>query len=196
MNLNMKKSLIVAAALLLAVPSFAAEKTFVADPAKTTVEFTLGDILHTVHGVFRLKSGVIRFNDATGSAGGELVVDAASGDSGSNARDKKMKRDILEAQKYPDIVFRPQQVKGFTMREGHEQVELDGIFTLHGQDHPMSLEIPLDVNGPNATADIHFLVPYVKWGLKDPSTFILRVSKTVEIVVHAAGQFTAVSARR
>src|SRR5437868_10582485 len=82
----------------LALPlSLAAQERMVAlDPAKTTVQFTLGDILHTVHGRFQLKQGSIVFDPSTGKASGTVVVDANSGDSGSSKRDKKMKRDILE----------------------------------------------------------------------------------------------------
>lgn len=189
-------AIIFAIVSVLALPCLAEETTFVVDPAQSHVDFTLGDVLHTVHGVFKLKNGTLRFDTATGTAGGELVVDASSGESGSNARDKKMKKDILETQKFPDIVFHPQHVKGVVPSSGASQVELDGVMTLHGEDHPMSLIVPLNVSGSNATAEVRFVVPYVKWGLKNPSTFILRVSDKVNIDVHAVGQFTSISARK
>src|SRR5206468_824467 len=61
-------------------------ETVVFDPTRTTVAFTLGDVLHTVHGSFKLKSGVIHFDSSTGKASGSVVVDATSGESGSGAR--------------------------------------------------------------------------------------------------------------
>lgn len=84
------------------------EEVVTLDPNTTKVNFMLGDVLHTVHGTFRLKSGVIQFDPATGAASGALVVDATSGDSGNKSRDKKMHRDILQSSQYPEIVFVPQ----------------------------------------------------------------------------------------
>lgn len=182
------------AAFCVALPCLAAETTFVLNPAQSRVDFTLGATLHTVHGAFRLRSGTLRFDPATGEAGGELVVDADSGASGSQARDQRMKRDILETAKFPDIIFRPQHVKGAVPGSGSAQVELDGVLTLHGQDHPMALIVPLSVSGNEAAADVRFVVPYVRWGMKNPSTFVLRVSDKVTVDVHAVGQFASASA--
>jgi polyisoprenoid-binding protein YceI len=175
-------------ALLLATTAlFGQEEVFQLNPAQSSVAWTLGDVLHTVHGTFQLKSGVLRFDSATGAASGELVVDATTGQSGSNARDKKMKREILETSKFPTIVFAPQHINGTVATNGGSQVQLQGTMTLHGQSHPMTIVIPVQVNGNNASADVHFVVPYVQWGLKNPSTLFLRVSQIVDIDVHAVG---------
>ena len=171
-----------------AVPSFAQNRTFVTDLNQSRVDFTLGDVLHTVHGTFHLKSGELRFNPSTGAAEGQLVVDADSGDSGSQSRDRKMKKDILETQKYPEIVFTPQQVKGTIASQGKSQVELDGTMNLHGQPHPMQIAVPVIVSGDTVSADISFEVPYVKWGLKNPSTLFLRVDDKVQINIHMVGR--------
>jgi len=175
--------------LTFAQAAFGQNRIFVADPNQSRVEFTLADVLHTVHGTFHLKSGEIRFDPTTGVAGGQLIVDADSGDSGSKARDRKMKKEILETQDYPEIIFTARQVKGPIAPQGKFQVELDGIMILHGQSHPMEITVPITVNGITVSADIPFEVPYVKWGLKNPSTLFLRVSDKVEINVHIVGRF-------
>jgi polyisoprenoid-binding protein YceI len=184
----------VRALILLAVFSatslLAQEHVFRLDPAKSTVDFTLADVLHTVHGTFQLKSGVIRFDPATGTASGEFVVDAATGNSGSNARDKKMKRDILETDKFPEIVFTLQKLTGALPTNGASQMQMEGIMTLHGKPHPMTFVVPVQVDRTSASALIHFDVPYVAWGLKNPSTLFLRVSDKVNIDVHAVGVLT------
>lgn len=167
----------------------AEQKTFELDPAQTKVSFTLGDVLHTVHGTFRLKRGTIHFDDATGLASGELVVDATSGDSGSKARDSKMHKEILESQKFPEIIFTPQRFKGALAASGKSHLVVEGQFTIHGQPHSMTLAIEADLaNG--ATADTTFDVPYVNWGMKNPSTFILRVNDKVQISIHAVARAT------
>src|SRR5579862_3219381 len=67
------------------------------NPAQSRVEFTLSDVLHTVHGSFKLKRGTVHYDFATGKCSGEIVIDTQSGDSGSEARDKRMHHNILES---------------------------------------------------------------------------------------------------
>lgn len=160
------------------------------DPAQTTIEFTLDTTLHTVHGTFKLKSGHISFDSATGRASGEVIVDATSGDSDNNSRDKKMHQEILESRKYPEIVFTPQHVKGAVNSQGTSQVEVSGAFRIHGQDHDITMTFSVQPPaGDKIQASTHFSVPYVQWGIKSASSFLLHASDTVEIEVHGSGRF-------
>ncbi len=167
--------------------------TFAIDSAQTKVEFTLSDVLHTVHGTFHLTSGTLRLDAATGKASGELVVDARTGDSGSPARDKRMHANILESGKYPQIVFRPDRVEGKLAVEGKSQVQLHGMFAIHGAEHEVTVPASVDAEDGRYSVTTTFKVPYVKWGMKNPSNLILRVSDTVEITVHTVARATIAS---
>jgi polyisoprenoid-binding protein YceI len=171
--------------------SQAQQATFDLDPAKTTVTFTLGDVLHTVHGTFKAKTGHVTFDLASGAASGDFVIDATSGDSGNHTRDHKMHKEILESDKYPEIAFNPTKIVGKVATAGTSTVQVEGKFRIHGSEHAMTLSVPVKVSGSALNATLHFAVPYVDWGLKDPSNFVLRVSKEVEIDIFASGRYTA-----
>jgi polyisoprenoid-binding protein YceI len=159
-----------------------------ADAERTKVEFTLGAVLHTVHGTFRFKRGEIRFDPAGGSAGGELVVDATSAETGDAARDKTMHKTVLESARYPEIVFRPDRVTGQVAAHGASQVKLHGVFSIHGAQHEMELPVDVEASGGEYRATVKFSVPFVEWGMKDPSTLFLRVEKRVDITIHAVAK--------
>ena len=164
------------------------------DPAATKIDFTLAATMHTVHGTFKLKSGHILFDPKTGKASGAVIVDATNANTDNTSRDKKMHAEILESAKFPELLFTPTQEKGAISPQGASQVEVSGIFRLHGQDHPMTLTISVTAGASGQLqASTKFTVPYVEWGLKNPSTFILRVSNTVDVDVQASGQISAAS---
>jgi polyisoprenoid-binding protein YceI len=190
MSIRTVRSLAIAAAglLLACVAAAAQQEAFQLEPSQSKVEFTLGDVLHTVHGTFQLRPGTIQFDPATGRASGELILDANTGDSGNQSRDRRMKKDILETEKYPEIVFTAQQIRGEVAPDGTSRADVLGTMTLHGQDHPMTLAIQFTRQGGSVVADTSFVVPYVQWGLKNPSTLFLRVSDKVDISVHAVGR--------
>jgi polyisoprenoid-binding protein YceI len=158
------------------------------DPAQTHIEFTLGATLHTVHGSFRLKQGTIRFDPATGKAGGAVVVDAASGNSGNEGRDSKMHKSIIESPRFPEIAFTPDSVAGALTGPGPWHVKVHGSFRIHGVEHEMVLPVEAQVGPDHFTATMLFAVPYVSWGMKNPSTFVLRVDPQVAIEIHTAGR--------
>jgi polyisoprenoid-binding protein YceI len=171
----------------IAVRAQSTELAFRFTPADTSIKFTLGDILHTVHGSFQFKRGEVMYDYLDGSVHGKLVVDASSGQSRNHSRDRRMHKDILETAKYPEIVFHPDRVEGQVAQSGTFALQVHGIFSIHGSDHELTMPVRVQIFLDHWIADSHFNIPYVKWGIKNPSTFLLRVSESVEIDVHATG---------
>jgi polyisoprenoid-binding protein YceI len=153
------------------------------DPAQTKVEWTLAGNLHTVHGTFALKRGTITFDAAAGKASGELVVDAASGQSGSDGRDKNMHQHVIESSKYTEIVFRPDRIEGKVAPQGSSHVQLHGVFLMHGAEHEMMVPVMVTLDGGRYSAVANFTIPYVQWGMKNPSKLMLRVNDKVDVTV-------------
>jgi polyisoprenoid-binding protein YceI len=181
-----------AVALLAAgsVTAVAQDLVFQLDPQHTTVNYTIGDALHTVHGTFRLKQGSLRLDPATRKLSGEIFVDARSGDSGSGMRDRKMHREVLESDRYPEITFRPDRLDGTVSAQEKSSVQVHGIFSIHGADHELTVPAEVEMSSDRWNATIHFSVPYANWGMKNPSTLFLRVSGSVDIDLTAAGTIT------
>jgi len=154
------------------------------NPAKTEVGFSVGTTLHTVHGTFKLKRGNIRFDPETGKAAGEIVIDVASGESGSGSRDRRMQKEILESPKYPEAVFLPDRVEG---KLASGEIDVHGIFRIHGGEHELTMHFQVKPDGGQFAATTRFTIPYIQWGMKNPSNFLLKVDDRVVVDVKADG---------
>lgn len=161
------------------------------DPARSTVHWTVDSSLHTIHGTFALKSGTIHFDPETGKAGGEIVVAATSGESGSNSRDARMHKEILETPRYPEVIFRPTKVEGKVGQAGASDVKLNGVFSIHGADHDLTALVHAELTGDRWTGTSKFEVPYVKWGIKNPSNFLFKVKPVVSVEMEMSGEVEA-----
>jgi polyisoprenoid-binding protein YceI len=185
---RVRKRIFLTTLLLVAGTALAAaqDTDYRVDPAQSSVKFTLGDVLHTVRGTFKLKQGDLQVA-ADGKVSGQVVVDAASGDSGSGMRDGKMHKEVLESARYPEIAFRPDRIDGAVASSGRSSVQIHGMFNIHGTDREITVPAQVETSGEQWIATIHFTVPYQKWGMKNPSTLFLRVNDTVEIDLVTAG---------
>lgn len=175
----------------------AAERTVVLDAAGSTVTFTLDTTFHEVHGTMALTGGTIRFDPATGIATGTITVDARRAETGNDKRDKTMHTDVLESERYPEIVFRAERVEGTLVDPGHSDLRLVGVMTLHGAEHAMTLAASVDSADGKVRAELKFPIPYIEWGMHDPSFLIARTAKTVDVTVRVEGRWSdAVTAVR
>jgi len=188
---------IVALPALLALPQHAAPqmaadaRLFKVDPEKSAVHWTLDSSLHTVHGVFALKSGKLRLDPATGKAEGEIIVDATSGQSGNDGRDRKMHKEVLESAKFSEIVFRPDSITGNLAPKGESTVQLHGRFLIHGGEHEFTVPLQARLAEDHWTASAKFTIPYIEWGLKNPSTWLLKADHSVGVDLKLQGTVQA-----
>ncbi len=186
--------------VLSALPQHAAPQTPASeivlgiDPSQSKVHWTLGSTVHTVHGSFAFKKGTVQLDTSTGKASGEIVVDAASGNSGNDGRDKKMHKEVLESGRYAEVIFRPDRVEGKITPQGIFTVQVHGLFVLHGSEHELTVPVQAEFAGDHWTGSAKFNVPFIDWGLKNPSNFFLKVNHAVEIDLELKGslQNTAV----
>ena len=157
------------------------------DPAHSKVHWTLESTVHTVHGSFAFKKGNLQLETSTGKASGEIIVDAASGSSGNDGRDRKMHKDVLESGKYTEVIFRPARVEGKIASQGVFTVQVHGLFVLHGSGHELTVPVQVELAGDHWRGTAKFNVPFIDWGLKNPGNFFLRVNHSVEIELELKG---------
>jgi hypothetical protein len=157
------------------------------DPAQSSVHYSVSSSLHTVHGTFAVKRGTLRLDPSGGKAAGEIVIDAVSGQSGNNSRDKKMHREVLESARFTDIIFRPDHLEGAVQPQGASSAQLHGVCVLHGSEHELTVPVRAELNSESWKGTATFSVPYNDWGLRNPGNFLLKVDHTVDIEVEMAG---------
>jgi polyisoprenoid-binding protein YceI len=188
---------LVALPVLIALPQHAAPQTIAnqlvvsVDPSQSAIHWTLGSSLHTVHGTFALKKCSMQVDLATGKASGEIVADATSGKSGNDGRDRKMHKDVLESGRFSEVIFRPDSIIGKLDTQGESTVQMHGVLVLHGSEHELTVPVQANIAGDHWTGSAKFSVPFIDWGLKNPSTWLLKVDHSVMIDLELKGTVQA-----
>ena len=183
----MKMFLAMSLVVLLAPAVLAQHQTFVVHPDTSQVQMTLQTTHEVVNGRFSVQSGSIEFDPGTSKMSGAVVVLAGSGKTGNGSRDKKMDKDILLVEKYRTVSFEPKSYTGLLGTTGDSTLQVTGAFTLLGTPHEITIPMLVHAAGTSASAKAHFIVPYVKWGLKNPSFFIWKAEDDVTIDLSLTG---------
>jgi len=183
----MKSLAVFTLAVLLAPTAFAQRQTFVVNPDASEVKMTLKTTHELVNGAFHIQSGSIEFDRGAPKMSGSVVVLAGSGKTGNDSRDKKMNRDILEVERHATVSFEPNAYTGAIASSGDSTIQVNGIFTLLGTPHEITVPMLVHLDGAGVTAKAHFVVPYVQWGLKNPSFMFWKADNDVAIDINLVG---------
>jgi polyisoprenoid-binding protein YceI len=174
-------------AVIFAPVALAQHQTFVINPEASEVKMTLNTTHEVVSGTFHIQSGSIEFDPSTPRMSGSVVVLAGSGRTGNDSRDRKMNKDILKVEQHATVSFEPKTYAGALAPLGDSNIQVTGIFTLLGTPHEITVPMLVHLDGTRAIAKAHFVVPYVQWGLKNPSFMIWNADNDVAIDLNLVG---------
>lgn len=173
------------------IPAVLAQhQTFVVNPDASEVKMTLKTTHEIVNGTFHVQSGSIEFDRSAPRMSGSVIVLAGSGKTGNDSRDKKMNKDILQAEQHATVSFEPRTYTGVIAPSGDSTIQVTGIFTLLGTPHEITIPILVHLEGTTAAAKAHLVVPYIQWGLKNPSFLIWKADNDVAIDLFLTGRLS------
>jgi polyisoprenoid-binding protein YceI len=184
----MKSLAVLALAIILSPAAFAQHQTFAVNPDASKIRMTLNTTHEVVNGTFHIQSGSIEFDRSNPKMSGSVTVLSGSGKTGNDSRDKKMNKDILKVDQYATVSFAPKTYTGTIAPSGDSTIQLSGVFTLLGNPHDLTIPIQIHMEGSKATARAQFVVPYVQWGLKNPSFMFWKAENDVAIDLNLVGQ--------
>lgn len=166
----MKKSLVSALTLALALPALAAAEPVVykVDGDHSGISFSVRHFVTNAPGRFKDFSGTIHHDKANPAASKvEFTVQAASIDTANDDRDKHLRSaDFFDVEKFPTWTFTSTQVKALD----NDTLEVTGDMTIHGVTKKVT--IPVDFlgtaktpNGEKAGYETQFTVNRKDFGI-------------------------------
>jgi polyisoprenoid-binding protein YceI len=132
-------TLVLAAGLAFAAPSYAAPTSYSVDPAHSSIVFTVRHLVTEVEGRFRNFEGSINWDASNPRASTvNFVVKSDSIFTDNDKRDGHLKSpDFFDVAKYPTLEFHSKKV---TPR-GKDTLEVVGQMTIHGVTKPMMVTV-------------------------------------------------------
>lgn len=187
----MKFLAVLALALISATTALGQHQTLVVNPDASEVRMKLNTTHEVVNGTFHVQSGSIDFDRTHPSISGIVVVAAGSGKTGNGSRDKRMNKEILKVDQFTTVSFAPKTYSGTIAASGDSTIQVSGVFTLLGTAHDLTIPMQVHIDGSKATVKAQFVVPYVRWGAKNPSFLIWKAENDVAIDLTLIGNIAS-----
>lgn len=153
----------------------------------TKIGFNLDSTLHVVHGNARKFNGkvIVPLNLDLKGYSAEITISVKDMTTAHEERDKKMHETCLEADKNPDIIFRSTEFKGFPAKlekEKEFEFSLVGDLTIRGVTKSVAIPVKVKYRADGYSFHGNISLNYLQeFNIPDPSVFIFRVAKKVEV---------------
>jgi len=176
----------------LAAPEAAPERVYRVDPDHSTAGFTLDSTWHLVHGSGARLEGELRISGQearTLRLDGEVRAPASQLVTGNDRRDRKMHQETLAVEEHPYIRFHPSGIVGEQPEglqdDGREHgLVVAGRLEVRGAARPVEVPVTVRFTPGRVLVDGTIEIPFLEFGVPDPSFFLARVEKVVHAVFH------------
>lgn len=142
-------------------------------------------------GSFRITTGAVAGDPGDVGRSGRvtLVIDAASYETNSDSRDRAVKADALEVEKFPQITFESTRVSDARkLDEGSAELQIVGRLTLHGVTREITVPVAAKLTGGRLIADGRYLLALADYGIPRLSLMgIMKIGDTATIEFHVVG---------
>lgn len=139
LDLKQRTLTLVTAAAALAIPALASADSYELDPGHTYPSFSVSHLgFSTMQGRFNTSEGSFDYDPAAGKASVDVVIDAASIDTGHDKRDEHLRgEDFFNVGEHPQIMFKSTEAQF----DGETLKAVIGDLTMHGVTKPVTLNI-------------------------------------------------------
>lgn len=149
----LKRSVLFSLAILIVLSTNANAAAYKVDPNHSTVGFKIRHLFSNVTGRFDKFEGTIDYEPGkpeTWKSSG--TIEAASINTGVAARDEHLRSaDFFDTAQFPQITFKTTKVLESTATTA----KLEGLFTMHGVEKPMVLDVDILGEGPDPAGNVH-----------------------------------------
>ena len=190
-SIDMRFNLLILSAIcLFSLVSPAEAKTYVLDPAKTTISFKVKNLFFNVKGSLDLLTGHCNIDLAENTLiNTRIVMDTKSIQTGDDERDKSLKsKNYFYVDEYPKLMFQSTAQNRIDFSDAAQNV-LSGILTIKGISRPIDLKIShlqSENQMGNISGTVHTSINRLNFNIGEdvPTSFL---DETVKIKV----EFTA-----
>jgi len=134
----MRKMILAFLLSCLPIAAFAAKENYTIDPLHTFPNFTISHLgFSTMHGRFGATSGKLTMDQEKKTGSVEIVIDAASVNTGFQKRDDHLRSpDFLNAAEFPEIAYKSTKVT-----INGDKATVEGNLTIKGVTKPVKLDV-------------------------------------------------------
>ncbi len=156
--------------------------------AKNLVKFISDAPFEDFEGITERIDGYVfwpgeTLSDEIDPAGSDIYfeIELASLKTGIGLRDKDMREDYLETDKYPYASYSAKISNIERLGENRFRIYSDGEFTVHGMSRPVSISATAIIDKATIKVNSEFEVRLTDYDIEIPKLLFLRINETIEI---------------
>ncbi len=165
--------------------------TIVQGNASNIITFTSKAPLEEVVGRTNVVTGYVMLPDGVNPGSSEIHVDLASLDTGMSLRNKHMRENHLETDRFPEAVFKLTSIEipGAELKQGDKTaVLIQGTMLLHGVTKEISPLAWLTLSGDQLTIESKFSISLQDYNITRPEFLVMKLADDQRISVNLVAQ--------